>query len=61
MGCAYALRVPVYLFTANPAARLNLMLSQSARGVVYGLEKLDAFLASGMNEDLLEEWKGEHR
>lgn len=61
MGCAYALRVPVYLFTANPSARLNLMLSQSARGVIYGLEKLAPFLASGMDESLLEEWKGEHR
>ena len=61
MGCAYALRVPVYLLTANPTARLNLMLSQSARGVLYGLVKLDAFLAAGLNEDLLEEWKGEHR
>lgn len=61
MGCAYALRVPVYLYTVNPTARLNLMLSQSARGVVYGIDKLDAFLTAGLNEDLLEEWKGEHR
>lgn len=61
MGCAYALRVPTYIYTANPAARLNLMLSQSARGVIYGLTKLDGFLAGGLDEALLEEWKGEHR
>jgi nucleoside 2-deoxyribosyltransferase len=61
MGCAYALRVPVYLFTANPTSRLNLMLSQSARGVIYGFSHLENFLMNDMNEVLLEQWKGEHR
>jgi nucleoside 2-deoxyribosyltransferase len=61
MGCAYALRVPVYLYTVDPSARLNLMLSQSARGVIYGLDHLKTFLGSGMDEDLLSPWKGEHR
>jgi nucleoside 2-deoxyribosyltransferase len=61
MGCAYALRVPVYLYTQNPAAKLNLMLSQSARGVLYGIDHLKTFLGAGMDEDLLSPWKGEHR
>lgn len=62
MGCAYALRVPIYLYTAAPAARLNLMLSQSARGVIYGPAKLAEFLAGGrIREEVLEPWKGDHR
>jgi nucleoside 2-deoxyribosyltransferase len=61
MGCAYALRVPVYLYTVNPAAKMNLMLSQSAKGVIYGPEKLRSFLNEGMCEESLEEWKGAHR
>jgi nucleoside 2-deoxyribosyltransferase len=61
MGCAYALRVPIYLYTKDPAAKLNLMLSQSARGVIYGLDHLNTFLGTGMDEDILSPWTGEHR
>lgn len=61
MGCAYALRVPVYIFTANPANKLNLMLSQSAVGVIYGFGHLAHFLETGMDEAVLHSWKGEHR
>jgi hypothetical protein len=61
MGCAYALRVPVYLYTDKPATRLNLMLTQSAIGVIYGKQKFYDFLQANLDENLLEGWKGDHR
>lgn len=60
MGCAYALRVPTYIFTQDPAARVNLMLSQSCKGVLYGWDALERWVASEFTEGA-EPWKGEHR
>lgn len=61
MGCAYALRVPVYAYTERPANKMNLMLTQSARGVVYGPEALAAFLNYDLDEACLGQWKGDFR
>jgi nucleoside 2-deoxyribosyltransferase len=61
MGCAYALRVPVILYTANPSKQMNLMLTQSATGVIYGHTMLMQWLACDMDATILEGWKGDHR
>jgi len=61
MGCAYALRVPVILFTHNPSKNMNLMLTQSAKGCIYGFDALHLFAESRFNPSFLEGWKGEHR
>lgn len=61
MGCAYALRVPVILFTANPSKQMNLMLTQSAKGCIYGLDHLSSWAGGGLDPTYLEGWKGDHR
>jgi nucleoside deoxyribosyltransferase len=61
MGCAYALRVPVILFTANPSKQMNLMLTQSAKGCLYGIDHLQSYLGNGLDQAWLEGWKGDHR
>lgn len=52
-------RPPIVLYTEAPTRTINLMLTQSVRGVVDSLEKLRALLST-MDWDSLAKWKGGH-
>ena len=61
MGWFYAAEKPVVLFTTQEphTARLNLMLTQSAAGVVCGYTPLTHWLRGGADPAALPVWKGD--
>jgi nucleoside 2-deoxyribosyltransferase len=66
MGAAYAMGKPIYAFTQDPSNRLNLMLSQSCQGIIYGWARLNRFISTypengTFNTHALQPWKGDHR
>lgn len=64
LGYAHAMLPPgnVILFTSKPAGSgsMNIMLSQSAAGICYGLSNLKRFLETGNSKEL-GRWQGRHR
>lgn len=59
MGWAYASRRPLYGFTTFPRGegKLNIMLTQSAKGIIHGVDNLRNWLSSG-DASLLAQWEG---
>lgn len=59
-------RVPVYLFTTRQPGqgKLNIMLTQAAAGVIYGLEQLrlcaDRESPTGIDDAFLQQYQGGH-
>ncbi len=60
MGMAYALDIPVIMFTTKEQGKgkMNIMLSQSAAGVLYGMDDLRTFLKGGCDFENLNQWQG---
>jgi len=62
LGLAYGANVDSVLFTTRPPGeRMNIMLSQSAIGVAYGLDQFAQYLESGCRPDKLSQWEGKHQ
>lgn len=58
MGYAYAKGIPVLILNLEQT-KLNIMLSQSAKGCIEGLAGLNAFLNQGrLNFNYVSSWKG---
>lgn len=68
LGMAYAqyfddTSLDIVIFTTNPnpeEARLNIMLSQAARGVLYGFDALRYWLEHPTAADSVKPWQGKH-
>jgi nucleoside 2-deoxyribosyltransferase len=71
MGYAYSYGRPIFGLTYRPVGdRLNLMLTQSCKAVIYGLDQLRGFMSSvktgvagdiSWDRTIIGGWKGEHR
>ena len=63
MGAAWSNGTAVVLFSNATNRKVNLMLSQSAKGVIYGLNQLWEFIKPvkrlSLNWNRLSNWKGE--
>lgn len=55
LGFGYALSKSLIIFTADPSSRLNIMLTQCAKGVIYGWKHLENYFKG---EQLLSKWEG---
>lgn len=62
MGFANCFDIPIIGFTErDPKQKLNVMLTQSCRGVCFGLESLSGFLSGGsLNYIYAPVWNGEN-
>ena len=66
MGYAYARGIPVYGLTFHPSNKMNLMLTQSCEGIIYGYVKLHMFLeayplTARFATQHAVAWRGDHR